>query len=257
VTGPSNGAKFDERSRIAKAQKIAILSGVVRPPPNATMLYIGSGSGHIAAYFSRLGFGESGIFAIDVVDSEHVSGGYHVARVSGTKLPFPDGRFDFIISNHVIKHFVAHEQHTHLAEIDRCLRENGKLYIAVPNRWGLIDAHYRVPFLGWLPRPLANSYLRLIRKADKYEWFPLSRGEFHCLLKQQGFQAEDVTLQAVRLSGEKAGLLRLVSGLPAWFWRLLRPVMPTFFFVCTKRAIVGNRSPTSSPTTQFRSQKES
>jgi SAM-dependent methyltransferase len=81
------------------------------------------------------------------------------------------------------------EQHTHLAEIGRCLRDNGKLYIAVPNRWGLIDAHYRLPFLGWLPRQLAHGYLRLTRKADKYEWYPLSRREILRLLQQQGFQA--------------------------------------------------------------------
>jgi SAM-dependent methyltransferase len=109
--------------------------------------------------------------------------------VLGTKLPFPDERFDFIISNHVIKHFAGREQHTHLAEIGRCLRDNGKLYIAVPNRWGLIDAHYRLPFLGWLPRQLAHGYLRLTRKADKYEWYPLSRRELLRLLQQQGFQA--------------------------------------------------------------------
>lgn len=202
---PRFSAKFDERSRTAKAQKIAMLSGIVRPAPGATMLYFGSGSDYIAAYFSKLGFGESGTFAVGVVDAERVSSGYQFSEVLGTKLPFPDGRFDFIISNHVIKHFAGREQHTHLAEIGRCLRDNGKLYIAVPNRWGLIDAHYRLPFLGWLPRQLAHGYLRLTRKADKYEW-------------------------------SKTGLLRLVSGLPAWFWRLLRPVMPTLFFVCTKRA---------------------
>jgi SAM-dependent methyltransferase len=234
---PRSRAKLDERSRTAKAQKIAMLSGIVRPPPGATMLYFGSGSDYIPAYFSKLGFGESGTFAVGVVDAERVSSGYQFTEVPGTELPFPDRRFDFIISNHVIKHFAGREQHTHLAEIGRCLRDSGKLYIAVPNRWGLIDAHYRLPFLGWLPRQLAHSYLRLTRKADKYEWYPLSRRELLRLLQQQGFQAEDVTLRAIRLAGgmERTGLLRLVSGLPAWFWRLLRPVVPTLFFVCTKR----------------------
>ena len=230
------GAKSEERSRTAKAQKIAILSGIVRPTPGATMLYIGSGSGYFAAYFSKLGFGESGTFAVDVVDAERVSSGYQFTKVRGTKLPFPDGRFDFIVSNHVIKHFNGREQRTHLAEIGRCLRDNGRLYIAVPNRWGLIDAHYRLPILGWLPSPLAHTYLRLTRKADKYEWYPLSRRQLLRLLQQLGFQAEDVTVQAVRLVGkiEKTGLLRLVSAIPAWFWRVLRPVMPTLFFVCRR-----------------------
>jgi SAM-dependent methyltransferase len=234
---PRFSAKFDERSRTAKAQKIAMLSGIVRPAPGATMLYFGSGSDYIPAYFSKLGFGESGTFAVGVDEAERVSSGYQFTEIRGTELPFQDGRFDFIISNHVIKHFAGREQRTHLAEIGRCLRDNGKLYIAVPNRWGLIDAHHRLPFLGWLPRRLAHGYLRLTRKGDSYEWYPLSRREMLSLLQQQGFQAEDVTLQAIRLAGEtgNTGLLRLVSGLPAWFWRLLRPVVPTLFFVCTKR----------------------
>jgi SAM-dependent methyltransferase len=229
-------AKLDERSRTAKAQKVATLSGIVRPPPGAAMLYCGSGSSDIAAYFSRLGFGESGIFAVDAVDTEGRGSEYQFSGVLGTDLPFPDGRFDFIVSNHVIKHFAGREQRTHVAEIGRCLRDNGKLYIAVPNRWGLIDAHYRLPFLGWLPRQLADRYLRLARKADRYEWHPLSRREALRLFHQQGLQAEDVTLRALRLAGEpeKTGLLAFVSSLPDWSLRLLCPVAPTLFFVCTK-----------------------
>lgn len=142
---PRLSAKLDERSRTAKAQKIAKLSGIARPPPGAAMLYCGSGSQYIAAHFSGLGFGESGTFAVDAVDTERAGSEYQFSGVLGTKLPFSDGRFDFIVSNHVIKHLAAREQHAHLAEIGRCLRDNGKLYIAVPNRWGLIDAHYRLP----------------------------------------------------------------------------------------------------------------
>ena len=73
---PPFRAKFDERSR-----------------------NFGSGSDYIAAYFSKLGFGESGTFAVGVVDAERVSSGYQFTEMLGTKLPFPDGRFDFIISN--------------------------------------------------------------------------------------------------------------------------------------------------------------
>ena len=110
MSPPPFRAKFDKRSRTAKAQKIAMLSGIVRPTPGATMLYFGSGSDYIAAYFSKLGFGESGTFAVGVVDAERVSSGYQFTEVVGTELPFPDGRFDFIISNHVIKHFAGREQ---------------------------------------------------------------------------------------------------------------------------------------------------
>ena len=77
----------------------------------------------------------------------------------------------------------------------------------------------------------------MTRKADSYEWYPLSRRDILRLLRHEGFQAEDVTLDAARLAGdmEKIGLLRLVSGMPPWVLRLIRPVVPTLFFVCTRR----------------------
>jgi hypothetical protein len=65
-----------------------MLSGIVRPTPGATMLYFGSGSGYIAAYFSKLGFGESGTFAVDVAGAERVSSEYRLTEMLGTKLPF-------------------------------------------------------------------------------------------------------------------------------------------------------------------------
>ena len=240
---PRFRARFDETSRNRKAKKIAMLSGIIQPTPGAAMLDIGTGSGYIAAYFSRLGFGKSGTFAVDVVDERRVNSGYQFTRADGTKLPFPDQHFDFIISNHVIEHIGGRrEQHAHLAEIGRCLRETGRVYIAVPNRWAVVEPHYRLPFLSWLPRELASSYVRLIRRVDNYKWQPLSRNELLRLLRQHGFEGEDVTLQAVRVSAEieGTGFLRLASSLPAWCWRLFRPVIPTLVFVCRKRA-GGNR----------------
>ena len=235
---PSFPTKFDETSRTAKARKIAMLSGMVRPKPGTAMLDIGTGSGYIAAYFSKLGFGESGTFAVDVVDERRINSGYQFTHVHGTKLPFPDQRFDFIISNHVIEHVGdQREQHMHLAEICRCLRDTGRLYIAVPNRWTVIEPHYRLPFLSWLPRGLAHSYLRLFRKVDSYNWEPLSRGELLRLLRLQGLEGEDTTLQALRVSAEieQTGLLRFAASLPAWCWRLFRPIIPTLTFVCRKQ----------------------
>ena len=235
---PRFRARFDEASRIAKARKIALLSGMTSPQPGATMLDIGTGSGYIAAYFSKLGFGESGTFAVDIVDDRRVKSGYQFTQVHGTTLPFPDQRFDFIISNHIIEHVGDRQaQHAHLAEMNRCLRDGGTLYLAVPNRWGVVEPHYRLPFLSWLPRRLASSYLRLIRRVDSYRWRLLSRGELYCLLRQHGFEGEDVIPQAARISAEFEGtrLLRLASALPSWCWRLLRPVVPTLVFVCRKQ----------------------
>ena len=66
---PPRFAKFDERSRTAKSEKIAVLAGIARPAPGASMLYFGSRSNDFAAYFSKLGFGYSGTFAVRILDT--------------------------------------------------------------------------------------------------------------------------------------------------------------------------------------------
>jgi ubiquinone/menaquinone biosynthesis C-methylase UbiE len=234
-------ARLDEKSRKWKAQKIAILSGITQAAPGTAMLDIGTGSGYIAAFFSRMGFGESGTFAIDVEDGRRVHSGYQFILASAIKLPFPDQRFDFIISNHVIEH-VGHREHqrAHLAEVTRCLRDGGRFYIAVPNRWGLWEPHYRLLFLSWLPRWLANRYARLsYMRPAPYDCYPLSRRELVGLLRQQGLDFEEVTLQAIRLVGdieETRYLPGLIFSLPVWFWRLHRSIVPTLIFVCRKQS---------------------
>jgi hypothetical protein len=78
-------------------------------------------------------------------------------------------------------------------------------------------------------------------KRRRVVWFPLSRRAVLAvlrLLQEQGLQIKDVTLKAVHLFGEveKTSLFRLALSFPPWFWNMLRPVLPTLFFVCAKKA---------------------
>lgn len=230
-------AVLDEESRIWKAKKIAALSAV-SPQEGAAMLEVGTGSGHIAAYFSRLGYGEEGAFAVDIKDERQVKTGFQFRRVANVQLPFRDERFDFIISNHVIEH-VGDElaQRRHLSEINRCLAEKGVFYLAVPNRWTLLEPHYRLPFLSWPSRRLADLYLKASGKADAYDCRPLSRRKALEMLAEAGFEAEDATLRAIGVTidiEQRAFPLSLVGAVPVWVWRPLRVIMPTLIFVCRK-----------------------
>lgn len=70
-----------------------------------------------------------------------------------------------MILNHVFEHVgdrPAQEQI--LAEISRVLRPGGTLYPGVPNKWEPIEAHYKLPFLGALPKGLADFLVRTVRK---------------------------------------------------------------------------------------------
>src|SRR5712664_2515761 len=85
----------------------------------------------------------------------------------GLATGFPEKSFDVITCAHVYEH--VPESTRLLAEVHRLLKPGGVCYFAATNRLNLIETHYgRLPFLSLLPRPLANLYLRLLRRSDRY-----------------------------------------------------------------------------------------
>lgn len=230
-------AILDIFSREKKARKIKCLASMFSEIHLNRMLEVGCGSGFIAAYFSALGYGKQGTYAVDIADERQITDGFNFQRVQGTALPFSDDTFDFIISNHVIEHVGNDvDQEHHLAEVFRCLEPGGTLYFAVPNRWRLMEPHYKLPLLSWLPVNLASVYVRLLKLGSHYDCNPLSRKQVIKLLQQSGFDCVDATLDAIPLVGEIEGgwLVRRVTVLPKSFWRIFSAIMPTLIFICRK-----------------------
>lgn len=74
--------------------------------------------------------------------------------------------FDLIILDNVLEHLP--DQFASLKRIESLLAPGGVLYLLVPNKYWPIEVHYHLPFLGWLPVPLANQYLRWTGKGHDY-----------------------------------------------------------------------------------------
>jgi SAM-dependent methyltransferase len=184
-----------------------------------------------------LGYGPFGSHAVDVIDELQVSDGFNFQIVEGTSLPFSNESFDFVISNHVIEHVgKAEDQANHLREVLRCLEPGGTFYFAVPNRWRIMEPHYKLPLLSWLPDKIASAYVRLFKRGSHYDCKPLSRREALDLLKGSGFDYVDATLDAIPLMGVIEGnwIVRCITKMPKAFWRLFNLIMPTLIFVCRK-----------------------
>lgn len=231
-------AILDICSRESKAKKIVALVERNGAPCFRRVLEVGTGSGYIASYFSRRS--EIEVHAVDVTDERQITEGFQFQCVQGTILPFTDDSFDFVISNHVVEHVgTTEDQVHHLSEVFRCLEPGGTLYFAVPNRWRLIESHYKLPFLSWLPKKLASAYVRFFKLGSHYDCKPLSRREVIDLLSHSGFDCMDVTLDAIPLVGEIEGgwLTRLITGLPKPLWQLFSAIMPTLIFVCRKPSV--------------------
>ena len=74
--------------------------------------------------------------------------------------------FDLAIMDNVLEHI--EDQRDALHRLSRCLRPGGVAYILVPNRYWPIEVHYQLPFLSYLPLPLATRYLRASGRGTDY-----------------------------------------------------------------------------------------
>ncbi|WP_081975019.1 class I SAM-dependent methyltransferase [Novilysobacter arseniciresistens] len=229
-------AVLDRDSRILKAKKIIAIVGQERFFQARRILEVGCGSGVISSTLSSLGSVDLEIDGVDIVDSRIEKSGYTFQLIGGTSLPFPDDYFDIVITNHVIEH-VGDEvaQNQHLQEIGRVVSPSGIVYLAVPNKWRLIEPHYRLPLLSWLPRRFSDRYIRLTRRGSHYDCLPLSHSKARELFEASAFSSRDVTCEAMRRIIEiehPSSFAQWVNRLtPNWALRMFLPVIPTFIFL--------------------------
>jgi hypothetical protein len=76
------------------------------------------------------------------------------------------------------------------------MHDDAVCYFAGPNKYEPVEPHYGLPFLSWLPRPLADRYMRLARKGESYPERPYSHRQLRRLL--DGFAVSDYTARIVR-----------------------------------------------------------
>jgi SAM-dependent methyltransferase len=74
------------------------------------------------------------------------AGAYYRVSGSSDRLPFGNCRFDLVVCHHTLEHVTALE--AALREIARVLKPDGRLYVAVPDGYGLCDGVYRFVFQG-------------------------------------------------------------------------------------------------------------
>lgn len=202
-------------------------------------LEIGSGSGYLAAYLALSSGIECEVDAVDVLDQRQVSDGYRFHKLTGTVLPFPPDSFDVVISNHVIEHVGGSaEQLEHLREIARVIRPDGLAYLASPSRWQVVEPHYRLAFLSWLPRPLRSPYLRRFRGVPFYDCEPLDCTEIEGLIRAAGLFSRRAVSDALRSLKDSAQhrsmLVRVVSCFPGSLIRVLSRASPTHVYLAAR-----------------------
>ena len=204
-------ANSDIARRTLKAQKIEHLVGGVE---GLDVLDLGAGSGFLSSYFAGRG---ANVTAADR-DPDTFAADCRFVRIEG-RLPFGPESFDLVVFNHVIEHVgEVDAQRRILSEIANVLRPGGRLYLAAPTRWALIEPHFGIPLLGAMPRPLANAVVRACGKGDRYDCFPLSASAMHALARENFREVRDVSREALAwMARNENPVLRYVPPLVGLF----------------------------------------
>ena len=222
-------------SRQTKSGKILrILQRKLPNPTTAVIADIGCSEGQITALLSK----EFGlVVGLDIDFPNTWSRDFPFVQADGSFLPLASERFDGIVINHILEH--AASPRCLLDEVWRVLKPGGICYLAVPNRYWPREPHYRLLFLSWLPRPLANYYVRLAGRGTHYPeqlpsfWsirrlsYRFSIGDLtpRLLKAPESFFPDDPTLLA------KA---RRLKWLPEWVLRFIVPVAPSWVLLLRK-----------------------
>lgn len=232
-------AVLDLTSRQWKAEKIIRLLDLVKRLQPLRILEIGTGSGGIAHALATHPGLNCEVTAVDVVDSRLVHDGFRFLRIEGVALPFPDASFDVVITNHVIEHVGdAAAQAKHLDEACRVMTPDGVGYIAVPNRWMLVEPHFKLVFLSWWPHALRTPYLNLMGKGTFYDCEPLHMKQLERMLGAANFNYRNTCIEALRATFEierpTSCVTRILRKIPDAMMVPFERIIPTLIYRLTK-----------------------
>lgn len=233
---------YEHEGRIAKANKIiAVMSHYSsKPLRELTVVDIGGSAGVMTEVFADH-FAEVIELDIDHVAIETGRQACEADNVSwlcgdATRLSLADSSVDCIICNHVYEH--VDDQEGLVAEIKRVLTPDGFCYFSAGSRFVLVEGHYKLPFLSWLPHRLSDIYMRLFGWKERYDVKLLSYRNLKKLLRD--FRRHDYTIPILKepdrfAAGDLQQGNRLAFRIPTFLYRLLYPALPIWIWILSKK----------------------
>ena len=153
---------------------------------------------------------------------------------NGQALNFRDSSFDVVVCTHIYEH--VPNPRKLLLEIYRVLKPGGVCYFAAVNKLWPIEPHYNLPFLSWLPKTVANFYMRITKKGNAYYETPMTFWGLTELTKE--FVRIEYTQRILR-NPKKFGyedVIKFPTSVIVWFLSPLSKILaPTFFWLLIKR----------------------
>jgi len=168
------GREYLEKGRSRAAFLFKIISEYI-PLKGGILLDLGCGMANISIYFSK---NYPHVVGLDIMANvlekarQNINSQKKVVNLvngDALKLPFKDGTFDMVVTYDMYEH--VKKQEDLLKEICRVIKPKGFLVLTTGNRLFPLDRHTMLWFIDYLPKKIANSYVRLMRREHSYEVF--------------------------------------------------------------------------------------
>jgi SAM-dependent methyltransferase len=233
---------FDAESRREKAAKvIAVLEDHLGDLANLRLLDLGCSNGLMTRFYAThfkevvgVDIDEPGI-AYAIANNPATNVSYRLA--DGLRTGLPGASIDVVTCTHVYEH--VPDAILLMDEVSRVLRTGGVCLFTAGNRLIWMEADNHLPLLSVLPRGLADRYVRLMRKGDRYYERTKSVWGLRKLVSR--FNVHDYTLRVVREPERfratdlvRSGTVKqkaTIAFLRAAYW-----LSPTYIWLLEKRA---------------------
>jgi len=198
---------------------------------NKRILDVGFGSGGIAIAFNHAG---AEMYGVDVepelkdIANRNVLANGAVANLKtyeGKRLPYDDNYFDYIVCFSVVEH-MSYPQEV-LNEMLRVLKVGGRVLLTLPNKYYPKETHTLAYFVSYMPRKLANPYLKLLKRSPLehdnlhfYSYFDILK-----MLKKTNYKYGLVYKELDKTSGMKKTLILALKKLNIHYTALLKQLM--------------------------------
>lgn len=174
--------------------------------------------------------------ALKIADQEFNTNKTVFLAADSMVLPLSDESIDLVICNHVYEHVPDSDRL--FSEIYRVLKNDGGVYFGAASRLTLIEPHYHLPFLSWLPKKIAHTYMRLMKRGDYYYENLRTNKGIHKLIKN--FKIKDYTLKVIKEPDkyEARDLIKqgsLVEKIPLFVWKACYKILPGYIYILSKK----------------------
>lgn len=195
----SEESMFDESVRVQKANKtLAVLKDFLQDFHNLKLLDIGSSTGimtnEYAKYFDEVIGIDLDAKAVEYADENFKKENLKFINSPIEEIDFNDSYFDIITCSHIYEHVPS--DIILMNKIFELLKPGGVCYFTAGNRFQIIEAHYKLPFLSYFPKKIANIYIQLFTNEKFYYENLKSYYKLKKLVKS--FEIYDYTLKVLK-----------------------------------------------------------